>query len=166
MAEQGAARRQRVPSIQVCANCAGLFAVERREAQRPTSLGACAPKRSPWVTRNGRGRTGGPIARAAQGRLSTTALAPPGAPSPPFGGGKEKGNRRAPRLQTIGAAERWLFFTSPRIAGRGRIAKAIRVRGCAVPLTRLAPNRRSPPSPRKRGEGRSSRVRCFFELFL
>jgi len=42
MAEQGAVRRQRAPGIQVCANCAGLFAVERREAQRPTSLGARA----------------------------------------------------------------------------------------------------------------------------
>src|SRR5450759_654082 len=30
MAEQGAVRRQRAPGIQVCANCAGLFAVERR----------------------------------------------------------------------------------------------------------------------------------------
>jgi hypothetical protein len=42
MAEQGAVRRQRASGIQVCANCAGLFAVERREAQRPTSLGARA----------------------------------------------------------------------------------------------------------------------------
>ena len=54
MVEPGAARRQRVPQV------------ERREAQRPTSLGACAPQRPPRVTRNGRGRTGGPIARAAQ----------------------------------------------------------------------------------------------------
>jgi hypothetical protein len=36
--EQGAARRQCAPGIQVCADRAGLFAMERREAQRPTSL--------------------------------------------------------------------------------------------------------------------------------
>ena len=63
MMEQGAARLQRA------------WQVECREAQRPTSLGACAPQRSPRVTGNGRGRTAG-FAKPAKGRFAS-ALAPP-----------------------------------------------------------------------------------------
>ena len=77
MAEQGAAPDNGV-------------AVERREAQRPTSLGARASKRSPWVTRNGRRRAVGPIARARQ----RGPRKPPGASrrSIPSLEGRKKGN--------------------------------------------------------------------------
>src|SRR5450759_206852 len=97
MAEQGAVRRQRAPGIQVCANCAGLFAVERREAQRPTSLGARA---SQAVTL---GNQEWPWARAPNDRKvrlkgPRKPLAPPGAPFP-FLGKRNKGSRRVPRLK-------------------------------------------------------------------
>src|SRR5260221_13686601 len=61
--------------------------MERREAQRPTLLAACAPKPPPWVTGNGRGRTGGPDRKGCP-KGSRKPLAPPGAPFPFWGNGK------------------------------------------------------------------------------
>src|SRR5258708_35136200 len=74
--------------------------MERREARRPTLLAECAPKRSPWVTRNGRGRTGGPIARAAQRGLANPWRLP--ALHSPFGE-TEKGISACPGPQTTRA---------------------------------------------------------------
>jgi hypothetical protein len=70
----GRGARQWRRGSQACADCASLSAVERREAQRPTSLGA-------RVARS-QGRP--------KGRHSTTALAPPGAPFPVGGNGKRE----------------------------------------------------------------------------
>src|SRR5665811_1357329 len=97
MAEQGAVRRQRAPGIQVCANCAGLFAVERREAQRATSLGARASQAVtlgnqewPWARRR--------ADRKVRLKGPRKPLAPPGAPFPFFRFPK-KGSRCVPRLK-------------------------------------------------------------------
>ena len=84
---------------QACADRAGLT-VERREAQRPTSLGARASQAVARVTGNGRRRAAG-FAKLAKGRHSATALAPPGAPSPPFAEARKKGSRPTRGRQRI-----------------------------------------------------------------
>ena len=95
MVGPGAARRQRVPQV------------ERREAQRPTSLGACAPQavtlgNQEWPWAHGwPDRKGCPKGAVAQR---------PGASrrSIPLVGKRKKGNRRSRRLDTTGD-DAWLF---------------------------------------------------------
>ena len=90
-------------------------AVERREAQRPTLLGARAPKRLTRVTGLSRGRAAG-FAKPAKGGLASP-LAPPGAPFPRLGK-RKKGSWRVPRLQRIGPAQRCLNYTTPKLSIR------------------------------------------------
>src|SRR5436853_6735366 len=74
-------------------------AVERREAQAPTSLGLRIPGGGPrWARPSCAGRLlrKGPAKGASQTPMgSRKPLAPPGAPSPPLRRGTEKGKRRA-----------------------------------------------------------------------
>ena len=85
--------------------------MERREAQRPTSLAARTPKAATPGDRDlavsalaGREVRPAGSSPAVQGRRS--ALAPPGAPSPRWGNGKRE--RRGRSVSKQPAAERWL----------------------------------------------------------
>ena len=104
MVGPGAARRQRVPQV------------ERREAQRPTSLGACAPQavtlgNQEWPWAHGwPDRKGCPKGAVAQR---------PGASrrSIPLVGKRKKGNRRSRRLDTTGDDACLLAYPTPERAG-------------------------------------------------
>src|SRR5436853_387701 len=91
--------------------------VERREAQAPTSLGSRIPGGGPrWARPSCAGRL---LRKESAKGVSQTPkgprkpLAPPGAPSPRFGGERKKGMGvpGACKLR-IRAAERWLFLSS------------------------------------------------------
>ena len=81
--------------------------MERREAQRPTSLGARASQRRAWVTGLCRRRVKRVLARAVGGLASPWRL--PALHSLGFAEGRKKGKGRRPRPQTR-AAKRWLFL--------------------------------------------------------
>ena len=79
-------------------------AVERREAQAPTSLGLRIPGGGPrWARSSCAGRflRKGSAKGASQTPMgSRKPLAPPGAPSPRFGGERKKGKGRTRRPKT------------------------------------------------------------------
>src|SRR5438874_728598 len=95
----------------------GRWSAGRR---RPLRYWGCA-SRVAGPAGHARAARAGPFAKELPKGVSQTPkgprkpLAPPGAPSPRFGGGAEKGIRAypAPQKQRIRAAERWLFVSPP-----------------------------------------------------
>jgi len=95
MMEQGARAQQRAPRSQVCADCAGLSAVERREAPGPCAKGSRVSPDARRVSPNPpKGASPAPWRLPALHSLF---------------GGTEKGTTAYPAPPRIRAAERWLF---------------------------------------------------------